>query len=72
MDIVEMDSERILERHYFIVTLAWSPSARFKVQITIRFKSNQLNESESTKQMEEKLNFQVPAEGLELVILLQY
>ena len=25
---------------------------------------------ESTKQMEEKLNFQVPAEGLELVILL--
>ena len=25
--------------------------------------------SESTKQMEEKLNFQVPAEGLELVIL---
>ena len=26
--------------------------------------------SESTKQMEEKLNFQVPAEGLELVILL--
>ena len=26
--------------------------------------------AESTKQMEEKLNFQVPAEGLELVILL--
>ena len=26
--------------------------------------------SESTKQMEEKLNFQVPAEGRELVILL--
>ena len=26
--------------------------------------------SESTKQMEEKLNFQVPSEGLELVILL--
>ena len=25
---------------------------------------------ESTKQMEEKLNFQVPTEGLELVILL--
>ena len=25
---------------------------------------------ESSKQMEEKLNFQVPAEGLELVILL--
>ena len=25
---------------------------------------------ESTKQMEEKLNFQVPSEGLELVILL--
>ena len=29
-----------------------------------------LSKSESTKQMEEKLNFQVPAEGLELVILL--
>ena len=29
-----------------------------------------LNNTESTKQMEEKLNFQVPAEGLELVILL--
>ena len=28
------------------------------------------NGPESTKQMEEKLNFQVPAEGLELVILL--
>ena len=28
------------------------------------------NSAESTKQMEEKLNFQVPAEGLELVILL--
>ena len=27
--------------------------------------------AESTKQMEEKLNFQVPAEGLELVILLK-
>ena len=26
--------------------------------------------AESTKQMEEKLNFQVPAEGLKLVILL--
>jgi hypothetical protein len=26
--------------------------------------------TESTKQMEEKLNFQVPAEGLELAILL--
>ena len=29
-----------------------------------------LHRSESTKQMEEKMNFQVPAEGLELVILL--
>ena len=29
-----------------------------------------LHYTESTKQMEEKLNFQVPAEGLELVILL--
>ena len=28
------------------------------------------NQPESTKQMEEKLNFQVPTEGLELVILL--
>ena len=27
--------------------------------------------AESTKQMEEKLNFQVPAEGLQLVILLK-
>ena len=27
---------------------------------------------ERTKQMEQILNFQVPAEGLELVILLQY
>ena len=26
--------------------------------------------AESTKQIEEKLNFQVPAEGLEMVILL--
>ena len=28
------------------------------------------NYPESTKQLEEKLNFQVPAEGLELVVLL--
>mgnify|MGYP007015869073 FL=1 len=28
------------------------------------------DQTESTKQMEEKLNFQVPAEGIELVILL--
>ena len=32
--------------------------------------TNWLDSLESTKQMEEKLNFQVPAEGLELVILL--
>ena len=35
MDIVEMDSERILERHYFIVTLAWSPSDLFQRCILI-------------------------------------
>jgi hypothetical protein len=28
MDIVEVDFERILKRHYFIVTLASSPSAQ--------------------------------------------
>ena len=42
-----------------------SPTLEKKMQIT-----NSSDNSESTKQMEEKLNFQVPAEGLELVILL--
>ena len=42
----------------------------FKYSKRFRFAPSFNNYTESTKQMEETLNFQVPAEGLELVILL--
>ena len=43
-----------------------------KIHISLQFCPSVIRGpwTESTKQMEEKLNFQVPAEGLELVILL--
>ena len=68
----------------FSILLTWRPDVKLNclcekvpirdaTKILLKVRTHYFTETdcpESTKQMEEKLNFQVPAEGLELVILL--